>query len=72
MLAKSEHRTLTRRDSKLLVEVVIGVIGLLGILLAQASHFSHPQDSQSMGVKNSVVISQSQPTLEFDWIDLLF
>lgn len=64
----SSHRTLSRRGSKLLVEVVIGAIGILGIMLAQSIESSHYRIQQ---MNQSGVMMQVEAPVEIDWLDIL-
>ncbi|MCW8877673.1 MAG: hypothetical protein OQK51_11505 [Kangiellaceae bacterium] len=69
MLLTSQQKSLSKRGSKLLVEVVIGVIGLLGIMVAQSgSHQEHVFYSKA----NGEVVSVEQSESKIDWLDILF
>jgi len=65
--------SLSRRGSKLLVEAVIGVIGILGIMLAQVGATSSNIDGDVIN-KGEQVIGKavSGMTAQIDWSEILF
>jgi len=73
MSVKSNINSLTPRGSKLLVEMVIGIIGLLGIMLAQAVEPELGATFDNLQHKRGVVSAEvSDATQKIDWIDILF
>ncbi|WP_196137400.1 hypothetical protein [Aliikangiella sp. G2MR2-5] len=69
MFSVKSEKVLTRRGSKLLAEVIIGIIGLLGILIAQSAHDSHMKTGTN--VSGEVVKVVQVPT-KIDWLEILF
>lgn len=73
MLSNQSHNSLSRRGSKLLVEVVIGVIGILGIMLAQAGENQMSSSLTQVDNGKAMIASElKQVTPEIDWVDILF
>lgn len=78
MFSQKSHQSLSRRGSKLLVEMVIGVIGILGIMLAQFE--GHGNDSLPHGLKSGGEAGSGETigthvvriTPEIDWSEILF
>lgn len=72
MLTIKSNYSLTRRDSKLLVQVVIGIIGILGIMFAQLGEINTVQMQQAQN--NGKVISSeiSRVSSNVDWLEILF
>ncbi|MET1254694.1 hypothetical protein [Aliikangiella maris] len=69
MLANKPLNSLTRRHSKLLAELIIGIIGVFGIMLAEIdskdrNHLVQFQNQQSVVMK----VSPSK----IDWLEVLF
>ncbi|TQV86610.1 hypothetical protein [Aliikangiella coralliicola] len=71
MLTRKSHKSLSRRGSKLLVEVVIGVIGLLGIMLAQAGQTEKLNGQDSLE-HNAGFAQVSNVSTKIDWLEVLF
>ncbi len=73
MFKTSTQGTLSRRGSKLLVELIIGVIGVLGIMLAQNSQYGQAQLERLANKGDTVAQSQvSNITQKVDWLDIIF
>ena len=80
MFVHKPHHSLTRRGSKLLVEVVIGVIGIFGIMLAQLGEQSIGKgvvikdQVQAVSVSQMSVSQESanKITPKIDWLELLY
>ena len=73
MSVKQSRNSLSPRGSKLLVEVIIGIIGILGIMLAQAGEPGVSKTLQKLHNKGemiSVEVQQAAPKV--DWIEILF
>lgn len=57
----------------MLVEVVIGIIGMLGIMLAQAGNSQLNSGLTQMENGETVIASElKQVTPQVDWIEILF
>ena len=73
MKMESTNPVISRRGSKLLVELVIGVIGLLGILLAQAKEPNFAEALQKLQSRGQVMsLEMTQEPAELNLLDLLF
>ena len=65
--------SLSRRGSKLLVEMIIGVIGILGIMLAQSSAYNQAQLERLRANNVELVNAKvSEITPKIDWQEILF
>lgn len=69
MLLSSQSKSLSKRGSKLLVEMIIGVIGLLGIMVALSGN---QQDQIFYSKANGEIVSIEQSETKIDWLDILF
>lgn len=73
MSGKQIHKPFSKRASKLFVEMVFGVLGLLGIMIAQAVE---PEAKETLyqlkhhGEVMNVDVSNVAP--QIDWLDILF
>lgn len=73
MFSPNSQQTLTRRGSKLLVEMIIGIIGLLGIMLAQIGEDSRDYHLSKLNAQGEQVsVNVSKVTAKIDWLDVLF
>jgi len=73
MLNTKLRGSLTRRGSKLLVEMIIGVIGILGIMLAQSATVQNSSIEQLVDQNGKVVQTQvANMTPKVDWLEILF
>lgn len=73
MLIANRRRSLSRRGSKLLVEMIIGVIGILGIMLAQNSAYHNSQAGQLVDHNGKIIKTEvARMTSKIDWLDILF
>jgi|GEM_PF-2185735 len=69
----TERGALTRRGSKLLVEMIIGVIGILGIMLSQVE-MSQAGSVERTVVNGNIVVSLgvARAATKPDWAEILF
>ncbi len=73
MFSQSQHHSLTRRGSKLLVEVVIGVIGVLGIMLAHVGEHRQAADFHGGNISGeSISIEVSKVAPRINWSEVFF
>ncbi len=81
ILSRQSAYLFSRRGSKLIVEVIIGVIGLLGIALAQVTEpvpvYLSGEDRVILSISKGVEVSSSQDkfllvTPAVDWLEILF
>lgn len=63
---------MTRRNSKLLVELTIGVIGLLGILFAQMPARATPSELTGQVLEQTSELGVQSVTPKIDWFEVLF
>ena len=71
-----ENQHLSRRGSKLLVELVIGIIGLMGILLAQyaptTKHSTMAEFRSELAQGLGAGKHDTTAATRIDWLDILF
>ncbi len=73
MFIRNNRHTFSRRGSKLVAELVIGVIGILGIMLAESSQHNMEQLAAYKNAGEFVVQTQlAGSTKKVDWLDILF
>lgn len=73
MFNSSLPGSLSRRGSKLLVQMIIGVIGILGIMLAQSSAGNGSQIERFVDENGKVVQTEvAKIAPKIDWSELLF
>ena len=73
MSTRTSYCTLSPRDSKLLVEVVIGVIGILGMMLALAVQPANVDLMTELVNGQATMTGSLTPTAgQVDWLALLF
>lgn len=68
--AHPKYNGLSPRDSKLLVELVIGIIGILGIMLAQMSEHKMTMKPQQIITTGKINAVKSES--ETNWFDIIF
>jgi len=73
MLVDIKQRSLSRRGSKLMVEAIIGVIGILGIMLAQLETSAASTKMQQLNEQVVAIGSEVKSSAkEIDWLEILF
>ncbi len=73
MFSQIKQHSLTRRNTKLMVEIVIGIIGLLGIMLAQLEPSRSSMDQMLLDNDKTVIgEGVAKVVTKIDWLDILF